>query len=141
MARRCLAEPSDEGRRIELLYAATEILLALGEVAEAHRSADELAEFPGSSSIRRALAAHAQATVDVAAGDAAAALAHIRLALQTWVRLRAPYERDGPESYSQRHAVCWVTKSPPSSAPPCQDDRILRGLDRSPIASPLNNWP
>jgi DNA-binding CsgD family transcriptional regulator len=92
MVRRSLAETADPGKRIELLCAATEILLELGETKQARASADELSALTRNSPIVRAMSACAHARVDLAEGRAEAALGPLRKALGTWVQVGARYE-------------------------------------------------
>jgi ATP/maltotriose-dependent transcriptional regulator MalT len=92
MVRRTLAERSEPGKRVELLCAATEILLALGETTEARRAVDELPRLARNSPIVQALGAQARARVDLAEGEAERALGALRSAVGTWVRMGAPYE-------------------------------------------------
>ncbi len=93
MIRRALAEPAEHGKRVELLVGATEVFLAAAELDEGEATAEELAELARTlrTPVIEGLAAHARAAVCLARGDHGAALAPARSALQTWVRLRAPY--------------------------------------------------
>ncbi|HET9674782.1 MAG TPA: LuxR C-terminal-related transcriptional regulator [Gaiellaceae bacterium] len=92
--RRALAETDDAIRRIALLPAAVEVLLAGDDVVEGRQAADELVEqanvFP--SAMLRALVDHAQGAVALAEGDPPRALAALRSAQRTWLELEAPYE-------------------------------------------------
>ena len=94
MIRRSLAETHQTGRRIQLLAAATEILLAVGEVDDAERTADELRDLAAvnRSRVVIALGQHAQASVRLARGAPSEALPLLREALSTWYRTRAPYD-------------------------------------------------
>lgn len=92
MVRRSLAESSDPGKRVELLCAATEILLAVGEPTAANGTVEELTSLPTNSAILQALRAQARARVDLAEGRAEVTLAPLRAALGTWMRMGAPYE-------------------------------------------------
>jgi DNA-binding CsgD family transcriptional regulator len=94
MARRSLAETRQPGKRIQMLAAATQILLAAGEVDAAQDAADELQDIAGRSRspVVVALGQHARAAVRLACGEAAEALPLLREALGTWVRARAPYD-------------------------------------------------
>lgn len=94
MARRSVAETHQPGRRIQVLAAATEILLAVGEPESADDIANELRELASMnrSPIVVALGQRAQAWVRLARGEPAEALPLLRDALATWVRARAPYE-------------------------------------------------
>ena len=94
MVRRSLAETRQPGKRIQVLAAATEILLAVGETEAAGAAADELRDIAAvnRSPMVVALGQHAQASVCLARGAHAEALPLLRDALGTWVRSRAPYE-------------------------------------------------
>jgi ATP/maltotriose-dependent transcriptional regulator MalT len=94
MVRRSLAETHQPAKRIPVLAAATEILLAVGEVDEAQATADELRQTAGlnRSPVVAALGQHAAAAVCLARGAPAEALPLLRDALGTWIRVRAPYE-------------------------------------------------
>jgi DNA-binding NarL/FixJ family response regulator len=94
MAQRSLAETHQPGRRIQTLAAATEILLAVGEIDAAEAAADEL---QGIATVNRsplvvALGQHAKAAVCLTRGAAAEALPLLRDALGTWVRAHTPYD-------------------------------------------------
>ncbi len=93
MSRRCLAESQDDFKRVEVLAAATEILLAAGEDERAGEAADELAVVSARrrSPVVEAAEAQARAAVDLAAGRHDKALAHARSALRRWVEVPAPY--------------------------------------------------
>ena len=94
MARRSLAETHQTGRRIQVLAAATEILLAVGDIDSAEATAGELRDLAtvNRSPVVIALGQHAQASVCLARGAPAEALPLLREALGTWIRTRAPYE-------------------------------------------------
>jgi len=92
--RRALGETADPLRRAGLLPAAVEILLATGELDEARDASGELEAIAAGyeSEMLRALHAHARGAVELAGGDAAAALVSLRRASQAWNELEAPYE-------------------------------------------------
>ena len=94
MMRRSLADTTDAGKRIEVLFAATEIMLAVGEKEEAAKAVNELATLSARnrSPIVTALHQQALAALQLAGETPEAALAPLRSALGTWVRLRAPYQ-------------------------------------------------
>jgi DNA-binding NarL/FixJ family response regulator len=94
MARRSLAETRQPGKRIEVLAAATEILLAVGEHDAAEASAEQLRDLAAlnRSPVVTAFGQYARASVRLARGAPAEALPLLREALGTWVRTRAPYE-------------------------------------------------
>ena len=92
--RRALGETSDRLGRAGLLPAAVEIMLATGEVDDARSACRELEAIAADyeSEMLRALHAQARGAVDLAAGDAAAALVSLRQASKAWQELEAPYE-------------------------------------------------
>ena len=94
MAKRSLAETHQTGKRIQVLAAATEILLAVGEIEAAEAAAGELRDYAtvNHSPVVTAVSQLAQASVCLARGEPAEALPLLREALGTWVRARAPYE-------------------------------------------------
>ncbi|HEX6700184.1 MAG TPA: response regulator transcription factor [Gaiellaceae bacterium] len=92
--RRAVSEAQLPLRRVALLPACVEILIATGEVVEARAACDELGEIArrqGSEALI-ALAAHAEGAVALAEGDARSALPSLRRAWQTWQELDAPYD-------------------------------------------------
>ncbi len=92
--RRALAETAPPLKRSRLLPAYAEVMVALGELEQARGACRELAviacDFP--SAMLGAIAAYVQGSVELAAGDADAALVTLRRALQVWQELGAPYE-------------------------------------------------
>jgi DNA-binding CsgD family transcriptional regulator len=80
--------------RAPLLAACAEILLAAGDVDAAGDACGELATIAEQSVSDQlaALAAHARGAVELARGDAGAALPHLRAARTGWRDLAAPYE-------------------------------------------------
>jgi DNA-binding CsgD family transcriptional regulator len=92
--RRSLAEAAQPLKRSRLLPAYVEILVALGELEEARRACRELGEIAAAypSSMLGAIAAQVQGAVELADGDARAALVSLRRAWQVWQELEAPYE-------------------------------------------------
>jgi ATP/maltotriose-dependent transcriptional regulator MalT len=93
--RRALAETSGALARVTLLNAAVEIFLTAGEHDDALRASRELEDVARrfDSDVLSAFAAHARGAVELGGGDAQAALAALRAALQRWQELDAPYER------------------------------------------------
>jgi ATP/maltotriose-dependent transcriptional regulator MalT len=92
--RRVVAETSETFRRARLLPAQVEIMLAVGDLAAARDTADELAgiaERYGTPALH-AMAGHAHGAVLLAEGDARAAVVELRGAWQVWRELEAPYE-------------------------------------------------
>ena len=94
MVRRSLAETRQTGKRIQVLSAATEILLATGETDAAADTAAELRDLATASRspVVVAVGQYALASVCLSRGAPADALPLLREALGTWVRARAPYE-------------------------------------------------
>ena len=92
--RRAVSETALPLRRVALLPASVEILVATGDVAEARAACDELAAIARAQGREglAVLAAHAKAEVALAEGDARAALAAARDAWQAWQELGAPYD-------------------------------------------------
>src|SRR5206468_3212122 len=79
--------------RANVLPAATEIALAVGDLDAARaacRSLDEIAAMFATEAIE-ALAAHSRARLHLAEGDAQAALGPLRRALWVWQKIGAPY--------------------------------------------------
>jgi DNA-binding CsgD family transcriptional regulator len=93
--RRGLTEASDPVARIRLLPAAVEVMLAAGAHDQARAACEELEELEPryASVLLAALAAAARGAVDLAGGDARAALVALRRAERAWEDIGAPYER------------------------------------------------
>ena len=92
--RRAEAATTAPLERARLLPAFVEIMLAVGEVESARRGCRELEELAGvyESAMLAALVAHAEGAVQLADGDARAALIPLRRACEAWLELEAPYE-------------------------------------------------
>jgi DNA-binding CsgD family transcriptional regulator len=92
--RRALGETGDSLKRARLLPAHVEVMLALGEVDEAGDACRELAEVSAGyeSGMLGATATHARGAVELARGDARAALVALRHAWQVWQELEVPFE-------------------------------------------------
>ncbi len=92
--RRALGETTEPLRRARLLPAYAEIMLAVRDVDEARGACEELAEIATGyeSAMLRAIAAQVRGTVELAEGDAQAALVALRQAWRVWQELDAPYE-------------------------------------------------
>lgn len=92
--RRLLAEQRSPVQRSQVLPAATEVLVAEGDLAAAHAVATELADlaerFRGAA--LRAAAHHALGHVLLAQGAHAAAVSELQQAARAWAGLDAPYE-------------------------------------------------
>jgi DNA-binding NarL/FixJ family response regulator len=80
--------------RAQMLPACSEIMLAAGRQADAEAAADELDRLAadGGSTMLRTVAAQTRGSVLLALGDAHAASAPLRAALEGWQDLDAPYE-------------------------------------------------
>jgi ATP/maltotriose-dependent transcriptional regulator MalT len=92
--RRANAELREPSKRAALLPAYIEIALALDEVDEAKAACLELHELATQydSAMLDAVVAHAEGAVELAKGNASAALARLRHAQRIWLELDAPYE-------------------------------------------------
>lgn len=92
--RRALAESAEPFRRMRLLPALVEIMLDMGEIDEAARACDELAEIADSwgTSVLDPLVAQSRGAVELASGQAREALPLLRRAWKGWQALEAPYE-------------------------------------------------
>ncbi len=92
--RRALAEVPDDLPRARLLPACVEIMLEVGELEEAREACDELTEIAGrcAPGVMEVVVAQARATIELASGDARAALAGLREACRRWQALEARYE-------------------------------------------------
>jgi ATP/maltotriose-dependent transcriptional regulator MalT len=92
--RRVAEEETEPGRRAGLLPALVEIMLAVDEIEAARRAGEELEGLAGEfeSATLEATGAHAAGAVELAGGNAAAALPSLRDAAQAWQELEAPYE-------------------------------------------------
>jgi DNA-binding NarL/FixJ family response regulator len=93
--RRALGESPDPIERAALLPAFVEILLAAGALEDAERACIELEEIAAGfeGQVVPASAAQARGAVNLARGEAAAALTALREAERGWRELEAPYER------------------------------------------------
>lgn len=91
--RRLTNSTSGRLQRTRLLPAHVEIMLAVGDVQAARTACRELDEAADALDIRvlRAIAAQCRGAVELAEGDAAAALASLHYALDTWQQVEAPY--------------------------------------------------
>jgi ATP/maltotriose-dependent transcriptional regulator MalT len=92
--RRVVGETSEPLKRARLLPAYVEIMLAIGDIQEARSACRELKEISAryESDMLGAISAHAEGAVELADGDAQAALLALRRAWQVWQELEAPYE-------------------------------------------------
>ncbi len=91
---RVLAETAEPLKRAALLPACVEIMLAAGDVDAAGVACLELEELAErfESAMLGAMVAHARGAVQLAQGDPRAALGPLRVALEIWQQLEAPYE-------------------------------------------------
>ena len=91
--RRVVNATTDPMQLARLLPAYVEIMLDAGEIEDARSACHELAEIAGrfDTGVLGAIAAHAQGTVELAEGNAQAALGSLRRALQVWQKVDAPY--------------------------------------------------
>ena len=80
-------------KRMSLLPAYIEIMLATGDVPDARNACRELEEIARSldTGVPGAIAAEACGAVDLAEGNAQAALGSLRRAVEVWQRIDAPY--------------------------------------------------
>ena len=92
--RRVVGAATDRMHRARLLPAHVEIMLAGGDVEEAQHACRELEEIAElfDTDVLRALAGHARGAVELAGGDARAALGALRPAFERWRQVEAPYE-------------------------------------------------
>jgi DNA-binding CsgD family transcriptional regulator len=92
--RRAVGETTDPLKRARLLPAYVEIMLAAGNVDGARRACRELQEISVryESGMFGAMVAHARGAVDLAEGDARAALLALRRAWLSWQELEVPYQ-------------------------------------------------
>jgi len=92
--RRALEESRERTRRVRVLPALVEALLVEGDVGAAQAACEELESIAGAfeGGALDTVAAQWRGAVDLAAGDAAAALTSLRRAWRGWQALEAPYE-------------------------------------------------
>ncbi|WP_281354907.1 helix-turn-helix transcriptional regulator [Chelativorans xinjiangense] len=92
--RRVMGATTDQVRRMRLLPAHVEIMLAADDIEEARRACRELEDAAESygTELLRALAAHARGAVELAEGEAQAAAVWLRQAIEGWQQVDAPYE-------------------------------------------------
>ena len=92
---RLLGETTERFARLRLLPAQVELALALGEVDAADAAARELERIRESqqqSPVIEAISAGARGAVELARGEAAAALIPLRRSFELWQELEVPYE-------------------------------------------------
>jgi DNA-binding CsgD family transcriptional regulator len=91
--RRIAGTTIDRLKRMSLLPAYIEIMLAVGEVEDARNACGELEDIARNfdTGVPHAMAAYACGAVDLAEGNAQAALGSLRRAFEVWQRIEAPY--------------------------------------------------
>lgn len=92
--RRVIGAMPDPVRRLRLLPAAVEVLLAADEREEARRACRELEDIAAGcdTALIRALAAQARGMIELAEGNAPTAAISLRRAIECWRQVEAPYE-------------------------------------------------
>jgi DNA-binding CsgD family transcriptional regulator len=92
--RRLVGETSEPSKRAGLLPAYVEIMLVVGDVQAARTACSELEEIAEryEGAMMGAIVAHVRGAVDLAEGDARAALLALRRGARAWRALEAPYE-------------------------------------------------
>ncbi|MPZ17310.1 MAG: helix-turn-helix transcriptional regulator [Luteitalea sp.] len=92
--RRLVTTTADRRQRARLLPAYLEIMLATGDIQEARSACGELQALAETfdADVLRATAARAHGAIELAEGDARAALGPLRCAFEVWARLDASYE-------------------------------------------------
>ena len=93
MVRRCLAESHPDAKRVEVVFAAVEILAQVGDMETASAASEELGRLAEKCRGAAVAAFHAQgrAIVELAEGRPELALTAARAALRLWLEVRAPY--------------------------------------------------
>ena len=92
--RRVMGETSERLKRAGLLPAYIEIMLVVGDIDEARSACRELGEIAEEyeSALLQTMVAQARGAVELAIGNAVAALMNLRRACEAWQELEAPYE-------------------------------------------------
>jgi DNA-binding CsgD family transcriptional regulator/tetratricopeptide (TPR) repeat protein len=92
--RRVMGETSEPLKRAGLLPSYIEIMLVAGDIDEARGACRELGEIAEQyeSALLQTMVAQARGAVELATGDAAAALVNLRRGCEAWQELEAPYE-------------------------------------------------
>jgi DNA-binding NarL/FixJ family response regulator len=92
--RRAITETTEPLARARLLPAYVDIMLAIGDIDAASTAARELERIAAhrANEVLEAMSAQARGQVNLAVGDAGAALIALRRAIAIWQSLRAPYE-------------------------------------------------
>jgi DNA-binding CsgD family transcriptional regulator/tetratricopeptide (TPR) repeat protein len=91
--RSAVGTATDRPRRLSLLPAYIEIMLAVGEIESARDACQELEDLARSfdTGVPGAMAAQARGAVELAEGNAQAAIGSLRRAFDVWQRIDAPY--------------------------------------------------
>ncbi len=91
--RRAAGATTDPLKRMSLLPGYIEIVLAAGDIQDARNACRELEQIARSfdTGVPGAIAAQARGAVELAEGDAQAALGSLRRAFEVWHRIEAPY--------------------------------------------------
>jgi ATP/maltotriose-dependent transcriptional regulator MalT len=91
--RRVVSTTSGRAQRTRLLPACVEIMVAAGDIEQARGACVELEEISKSfhSGVLGAMAAHARGQLELAEGDARAALGSLRRARAVWQQVEGPY--------------------------------------------------
>jgi DNA-binding CsgD family transcriptional regulator len=91
--RRVLSATTDRLQRTKLLPAYVDVMLAAGDVQQARSASRELVDIAETIDTETvsAMAAHSRGAVELAEGDARAALASLRRAFEAWQQVQAPY--------------------------------------------------
>jgi DNA-binding CsgD family transcriptional regulator len=92
--RRAMSATTERLQRARLLPAHIEIMLAVGDIEQAHSAVRELAEIAESvdTGVPEAMAAQARGAIELAEGNGVAALGPLRRAFEAWQRFDVPYE-------------------------------------------------
>ncbi len=92
--RRVVSATTGQLQRTRLLPAYVEIMLAVGDIEDARGACHELAGIAENldTAVLGAMASHARGAVELAEGDARAALGPLRSTFEAWQRVEAPYE-------------------------------------------------
>jgi DNA-binding CsgD family transcriptional regulator len=91
--RRVVGTTVDRVKRMNLLPAYVEVMLAAGDVQDARKASEELEDIAEGfdTEVPGALAAQARGAVELAEGNIQAALGSLRRAFEVWRRIEAPY--------------------------------------------------
>jgi len=91
--RSAVGTTTDRLKRLSLLPAHVEILLAAGDVEGARNACREMEELARTfdTGVPGAIAAQARGALDLAEGDAQAAIGSLRRAFEVWQRIEVPY--------------------------------------------------